>query len=161
MHRGFQILALGLVLAAMAYAISYLAGTAETRQLLHSPQPELAWLKKAYQLSDADFARISQLHNAYLPKCAAHCRRIDELNQNLERALSEASTVTPEIKTLLAERAEERADCQAEMLDHFFQVSRTMPPEQGRRYLDWVQRHTALQEPAMVDHAEPSGLKHH
>jgi hypothetical protein len=30
------------------------------------------------------------------------------------------------------------------MLQHFYEVSRTMPPEQGRRYLAWVQERTIL-----------------
>ena len=155
MRRGLQILGLGLIVAGLAYAGFYFAGTARSRELLHSPQPELAWLKQEYHLSDAEFARISQLHNAYLPKCAAHCRRIDELNQKLESALAGTSGMTPEIKAILAERAQERADCQTEMLEHFFEVSRTMPAEQGRRYLAWVQDQTCLQEPTMVNHAGP------
>ncbi len=36
------------------------------------------------------------------------------------------------------EIAQLRADCQKETLRHFLAVSRLMPPEQGRRYLDWV-----------------------
>ena len=35
------------------------------------------------------------------------------------------------------------------MLKHFFEVSRTMPPEQGRRYLTWVQEQTCLREQTM------------
>jgi hypothetical protein len=30
------------------------------------------------------------------------------------------------------------------MLRHFFQVSQTMPPEQGRRYLAWVKEKAFL-----------------
>ena len=45
----------------------------------------------------------------------------------------------------MAERAKMRADCEAEMLEHFLEVSRTMPPEQGRRYLAWVEQQTFLE----------------
>jgi len=160
MRRGFQILALGVVVAALAYAGFYVAGTARSRQMLHSPQPELAWLKQKYHLSDAEFTRISQLHNAYLPQCAKRCRQITELNRKLDSALAGASGLTPEIKALLTERAEVRAVCQTEMLEHFFAVSRTMPPEQGRRYLAWVQAQTCLQEPTMMNHSEPEEMGH-
>jgi hypothetical protein len=30
------------------------------------------------------------------------------------------------------------------MLRHFLEVSRTMPPEQGQRYLQWVEQQTCL-----------------
>lgn len=161
MFRGYQILVLGVVVAALAYAGFYLAGTARSRQMLHSPQPELAWLKQEYHLSDAEFARISKLHNAYLPQCEARCRKIAEVSAKLEKALAGASGVTPEIKELLAERANMRAQCQAEMLEHFFAVSRTMPPEEGRRYLAWVQQQTCFEDTMMAGHEMPTGTAHH
>ncbi len=30
------------------------------------------------------------------------------------------------------------------MMQHFYEVSRAMPPEQGKRYLAWVQSETLL-----------------
>ncbi len=39
------------------------------------------------------------------------------------------------------------------MLKHFFEVSRAMSPEQGRRYLAWVQEQTCLRE-QMMNHSE-------
>ena len=157
MHRGFQILGLGLALAVLAYACVYLAGTARSRELLRSPQPELAWLQAEFHLSDAELAHITQLHEAYLPKCAVHCRRIAELNEQLATAVAGAKGVTPEITALLAERSRERTACQAEMLQHFFEVSQTMPPKEGERYLAWVQQ-TCLDEPMMANHAAMTGM---
>lgn len=154
MRRGLLILGCGLIAAGLAYACFYHIGTAKSREWLNSPQPELVWLKQEYRLSDEEFARISQLHNAYLPKCAERCRRIAEMNRQLEQAFGEATEVTPAIKTLLAERADMRVMCQTEMLEHFFEVSRTMPAEQGRRYLAWVQSTTCLQEDVMAGHSE-------
>jgi hypothetical protein len=58
--------------------------------------------------------------------------------------LAETNTVTPEIERTLAQAAAFRAECQAKMLQHFYEVSRTMPAEQGRRYLQWVQQQTVL-----------------
>jgi hypothetical protein len=77
------------------------------------------------------------------------CRRIDQLNDTLSNALATTTRVTQEIEMLLSERAQMRASCQAEMLKHFFEVSRTMPPEQGKRYLAWVCENTCLREQAM------------
>ena len=153
MRRGFSILGFGVIAAVIAYGCFYLVGTANSRQWLQSPQPELAWLKQEFKLSDSEFVRISQLHQAYLPQCRERCRRLNEMNDKLEQALAGVSGLTPEIENLLAERAKMRADCQAEMLKHFFEVSRTMPPAQGKRYLSWVQKQTCLREQTM-DHAE-------
>ncbi len=63
--------------------------------------------------------------------------------------LFQITNVTPEIEGLLAERAKTRADCEAEMLKHFLAVSRTMPAEQGRRYLAWVEEQTCLRGTGM------------
>ena len=151
MRRGILILALGMAGAVVAYCCFYLMGTATPRALLRSTQPELAWLKHEFNLSDTEFTRISQLHAGYLPQCKERCRRIDELNDKLSNTLASATQVTPELEKLLTDRAQMRATCQAEMLKHFFEVSRTMPPEQGKRYLAWARDNTCLRERAM-DH---------
>ena len=151
MKRGLLILALGLVGAVVAFCCVYLMGTATPRALRQSAQPELAWLKHEFNLGDSEFERISVLHAGYLPQCQERCRRVDELNDKLTNALATATQVTPDIETLLKERAQMRATCQSEMLKHFFEVSRTMPPEQGKRYLAWVRDNTCLREQAM-DH---------
>ncbi|MBI3415271.1 MAG: hypothetical protein HY043_08120 [Verrucomicrobia bacterium] len=166
MRRGILILALGVVGAAVAYCCFYLMGTATPRALMRSAQPELAWLKHEFNLGDAEFTRISQLHAGYLPQCMERCRHIEQLNSKLSNALATATQVTPEIEKILNERAQIRATCQAEMLKHFFEVSRTMPAEQGKRYLAWVRENTCLREQAM-DHgldthaAEATPASHH
>ncbi|MBN9689035.1 MAG: periplasmic heavy metal sensor [Verrucomicrobia bacterium] len=151
MKRGLLILAIGVVGAVAAYFCVYLMGTARPRAMMKSPRPELAWLKHEFNLGDAEFTRISQLHAGYLPQCMERCRRIDQLNGTLSSALATTTQITPEIEKLLRERAQMRASCQTEMLKHFFEVSRTMPPEQGKRYLAWVREHTCLREDTM-DH---------
>ena len=144
MKKGAVILLLGLFLSAAAFAGFYYLGTARCRAMMRQPQPELAWLKKEFNLSDAEFARISQLHQAYLPKCRERCRRIEEQSAKLEQLLTQSTNVTPEIHAVLNERGKMRADCEAEMLQHFLEVSRTMPSEQGRRYLARVQQQSSL-----------------
>lgn len=161
MRRGLWILGLGVIVAALAYAAFYFAGTARSRQWLHSPQPELAWLKQEYHLSDAEFARLTKLHNAYLPQCEARCREIAALNTRLQQALTTSATVTPEIRKLLQERARMEATCQTEMLKHFYAVSRTMPPDEGRRYLAWVQQQTCFQDGMMNAHQMSPEMMHH
>ncbi|HWX23070.1 MAG TPA: periplasmic heavy metal sensor [Candidatus Binatia bacterium] len=152
MKKGLLILVLGLVVATAGFASFYYLGTTSCRGMMQQPKPELAWLKQQFHLSDQEFARVSQLHDAYLPQCAARCQRIQEENAKLRDLFTQATDLTPEIQNLLAERAKMRADCEAEMMKHFLAVSRTMPPEQGRRYLAWVEQQTFLRGHEMENH---------
>jgi len=144
MKRSWLILISGIAVALLAYGGLYYAGTADCRSLERSKAPELAWLKEKFHLTDAEFARISQMHDAYLAGCAERCRRIDLKNAELKELLARTNTVTPEIEKALADAALLRAECQKAMLQHFYAVSQTMPPEQGKRYLPWVQERTVL-----------------
>jgi len=150
MKRPALILIGGLALATAAYCAVYFTGTVRHRELLENNRPELAWLKDEFHLGDAEFKRITELHDAYLPQCKEMCRRIDAKNAELKDALAKTNTVTPGIETKLTEAAQLRAECQRSMLKHFFEVSRTMPPEQGRRYLQWVQERTFLSSSGMM-----------
>ncbi len=149
MKKGVLILVLGLVAAAAAYSCVYLACTASARSLQKSDKPELAWLKEEFDLSDADFKRVTELHATYLPQCRDMCREIDAHNVKLQALVVGATDMTPEITAALTESARLRSECQSMMLRHFFQVSQTMPPEQGRRYLSWVKQKAFLPDYGM------------
>ncbi len=142
MKRAFIIVISGLLLAATAYCGFYFLGSAAERNLALSQTPELAWLKQEFHLDDAEFQRISELHAAYQMHCAEMCSRIAAKNSELQALLARNNTVTPEIRMKLSEAAQIRADCQAAMLAHFCEVSRTMPPAEGKRYLAWVSEKT-------------------
>jgi hypothetical protein len=163
MRKPVFIILLGLVAALAGFAGLYLAGTARSRELMRHPQPELAWLQKEFGLSGAELERIVRLHEAYLPQCAERCRSIEEKNVKLRELMAQSADVTPEIETLIAERSRMRAECEAEMLRHFVAVSRTMPPEQGRRYLAWVERQSSLRAEGMEQRhrADHSAHAHH
>lgn len=144
MQKSVLILVLGFLAAAAAYGCIYFVCISPVRSLQQSDRPELGWLKEEFKLSDDDFKRVSELHSAYLPECRDMCRRIDAQNRKIEMLLSGATNMTPEITTALTESSRLRAECQGMMLHHFFQVSQTMPPEQGRRYLVWVKEKAFL-----------------
>jgi hypothetical protein len=150
MKKGVSILLLGLVVAAAAYGCIYLAGTSSARNLERSSQPELAWLKAEFNLSDAEFKRISELHAAYLPQCAEMCEKVNVQNQRLKELMGATNQMTPEIESVIAERARLRGLCQRNMLQHFYDVGRTMPPEQARRYLAWVEERSCLASEGMM-----------
>jgi hypothetical protein len=109
---------------------------------LSNPADDLSWLRQEFGLSDAEMARIRQLHEGYLPRCAEMCTRIASKKAELEATLAGATNVDSSAEQELTELAELRARCQAQMLRHFQEVSRAMPPEQGRRYLAEMQRLT-------------------
>ena len=142
--KSAAILIAGLLVCVTAFCGFYYIGSASHRELLNGQTPELAWLKKEFNLSDAELSRITKLHDAYQPHCKEMCRRIDEQGVKLKKLLTGTNTMTAEIESALAESARLRADCQRDMLRHLFEVSQTMPPEQGRRYLAWISERTFI-----------------
>ena len=151
MKRAILILVLGVIVGIIGYWCADVAWSSRARSLQQSGQPELAWLKEEFGLSDTQFKRISELHESYLPQCRSMCDKIDAQNTRLEQILRGAANVTPELDQALAETARLRTECQAVMLRHFFEVSGTMQPEQGRRYLSWVVGKAFLASYAMDD----------
>ncbi|HMP84252.1 MAG TPA: periplasmic heavy metal sensor [Verrucomicrobiota bacterium] len=140
MKRALLILVAGVLLGVLAGGSTYLVRTSPHRAMLRDSQPELAWLQHEFKLNDDEFERVATLHNAYLKQCAEMCERIAGTNQLVSRQIAADLAVTPEVERLLADSAALRVQCQKEMLAHFLEVSRTMPPEQGRRYLAWMEK---------------------
>ena len=140
MKRSWLIIVGGLALEVCAYLCIYFGKTVTERSVERSNRPELAWLQMEFHLTDAQLARVMELHNAYAPKCDEMCRAIDAKNTEIQKLLAATNVVTPEITQALAEAGEIRAECETAMLDHFYKVAATMPPEQAKRYLDWVQQ---------------------
>lgn len=151
MRRELLVVLTGVLLAVAGYAAGRLLPSASQRAMLRAPQPELAWLKHEFQISDAEFARVTALHDAYLPRCAELCRQIEERKEALRTAFAASQSLTQETDRLLAEIAQIRLECHRNMLRHFLEVSRTMPESQAKRYLDWVQARTILAEDAMAE----------
>jgi hypothetical protein len=164
MRRSLLIL-LAMVLAGAAIAgASYLLGCRICARQLAGSGDDLAWLRREFRLSDAEMQRIRQLHEGYLPKCRENCARIAAKKKELQAALDRAQGMTPEAQQKLAEVAALRAQCQANMLGHFYKVSQAMPPEQGRRYLAEMQRltlgfHEQIENTMSSDTSSPHG--HH
>jgi len=156
MKPAVLILVLGIALAGAAYCGFYFLGSASQRDLMKSPAPELAWLKKEFNLSEKEFSRVSALHAAYRPQCEERCRRIAAKNAELKALLNQTNALTTEVEKKLTEASELRLECQQAMLKHFIEVSQTMPPEQGKRYLAWVEERTFLPDYGMGMEMEKS-----
>ena len=150
MKRALFILLSGLILCGVSFYGLYFIKSAPERSVLREEQPELAWLKEEFKLSDADYRKVCELHEAYLPKCEEMCHRIAVKNAELRQLIAQTNQVTPAITRTLEEASLLRAECHKGMLAHFFAVSQAMPTEQGKRYLEWVEKQTLLQNSGMM-----------
>jgi hypothetical protein len=99
---------------------------------------DLSWLKREFRLSDVEMQRVRQLHEGYLPQCREMCGKIAAKQEEVSEVLAKGQA--PDEK--LVELGTLRAQCQAQMLRHFQEVSQAMPAEQGKRYLSEMQRLT-------------------
>jgi hypothetical protein len=139
MRRSLLVLLVVLLAGAAIAGTSYLLARRICVSQLAPSGDDLAWLRDEFHLGDAEMQNIRQLHEGYLPKCRENCALIAAKKQELQAALDQGQGMTPEAQQKLAEVAALRAKCQGNMLAHFYEVSRAMPPEQGRRYLAEMQ----------------------
>jgi hypothetical protein len=135
MNRSLVIVLGALALGAAVFAGSYFTAQRASIAYCANPADDLSWLHVEFHLSDADMARMRQLHEGYLPQCAKMCALIAAKKAEVQAALANGTNVTAEAQKKLTELGELRAQCQGEMLRHFITVSQAMPPEEGRRYL--------------------------
>src|SRR3974377_2360439 len=127
MRRSLLILLAMLLSGAVITGASFLLARQGCAHQLAGGGDDVAWLRREFRLSDAEMQRIRQLHEGYLPKCHENCALIAAKKQELQAALDEGQGMTPEAQQKLAEVAALRAKCQANMLAHFYEVSRAMP----------------------------------
>src|ERR1051325_388368 len=142
MRRPLFILVGLLAVGAAVFAGSFFVSRQICMKEACNPADDLAWLRQEFHLSDAEMTRVRQLHEGYMPKCAEMCARIAAKKKEVEAALNGMTNINAESELKLKELGELRAQCQAQMLQHFVEVSRAMPAEQGRRYLAEMQRLT-------------------
>ena len=142
MNRSLIILLGALALGAAVFAGSYFTAQRATVMCCVQPTDDLNWLRTEFHLSDAEMAHIRELHEGYLPKCGEMCAKIAAKKRELDSVLGNGTNLTAEAQTKINEVAALRAQCQAQMLQHFISVSQAMPPEQGKRYLAEMKRLT-------------------
>jgi hypothetical protein len=142
MNRSLILLLGALALGAAIFGGSYFVAQRASVLCCATPTDDLSWLRDEFHLGDAEMTRIRELHEGYLPKCAEMCAKIAAKKAELESALGGGTNLTAEVQTKLTDLAGLRAQCQAQMLQHFATVSQAMPPEQGHRYLAEMQKLT-------------------
>jgi hypothetical protein len=131
MRRSLLILfAVVVASVALGFGVYRLTGHLCAAHLVRSTD-DLNWLRTEFRLSDAEMARIRQLHDGYLPQCQDFCDRIAAKKREVAEALGTGTNITTAVEQKITEVATLRAQCQAAMLRHFVDVSRVMPSEQG------------------------------
>jgi len=142
MKRSYLVVILALLASAGVFLASHQLAAHFCARSVARADDDLLWLKQEFRLTDAELTRIRALHNGYLPQCGKMCARIAAKKRELEQSLSGETNVTAVAEQKLSELAALRAQCQAQMLRHFVEVSQAMPPEPGQRYLAEMQRLT-------------------
>jgi hypothetical protein len=135
MRRALLILLVTAAVSLAGYLVSYELATRPAKCMMEHPNAGMVWLKREYHLSDAQYARIAQMHGDYRPTCERMCRRIAEANAKVRALIDSNSTATPETEAALKEWALLQNECRVAMLRHVYAVSAEMPPEEGRRYI--------------------------
>ena len=85
--------------------------------------PELAWLRVDLKLSDAQFAKASELHVAYRPTSVEMCRSIAEAHAKLESLTHGSRAISPELEDAIRDHARVHAECHKKMLEHLYQTA--------------------------------------
>jgi hypothetical protein len=158
MNRSLVILLGALVLAAAVFAGSYFVS--QRACVMTRSADDLSWLRDEFHLSDAEIVRVRQLHEGYMPQCAKMCALIAAKSTEVQTALGSGTNVTAEAQRKLTELGELRAQCQAQMIQHFVTVSQAMPPEQGQRYLAEMKKLT-LGSHEEIEQSMSAGHEHH
>jgi hypothetical protein len=162
MNRSLIILLGALALGAAIFAGSYFASQRATVMCCTNPADDLSWLRTEFHLGDAEMARIRELHEGYEPKCAEMCAQIAARKSELVAIVGTGTNLSAEAQIKLNEIAGLRAQCQAQMLQHFVAVSQAMPAEQGERYLAEMKRLTLGDHETMEQSMSgDTGHEHH
>lgn len=162
MNRSLAILLGALTLATAVFAGSYFTSQRVCVVTMTRSADDLSWLRDEFHLSDAEMSRVRQLHEGYMPQCAKMCALIAAKKAEVQTALANGTNVTADAQKKLTELGELRAQCQAQMLQHFITVSQAMPPEQGRRYLAEMKKLTlGFHEEIEQSMSNDAGHEHH
>ena len=136
MKRALILLAIAVVAGVAAFCFTRSHKMAERQELRLDAMPELAWIRTDLKLSDEQFAKVSELHSAYRPRCMEMCGRISQAHEKVEAAARSGGSMTPELKAAIQEHAETHAQCQQAMLKHIYETAAVLDKEQAARYLE-------------------------
>lgn len=135
MKRGLVLLALAVIAGVAAFCLTRSHQMAEHRALRLDSMPELTWVRTDLKLTDEQFAKVSELHRAYRPKCEDMCARISEADEKVMTEARQSEAMTSDLESAIRERAQTHAQCQQAMLKHIYETAAVLDKEQAARYL--------------------------
>ncbi len=152
MKRILLFLLLGLGLGSGAHVLYY---SLRQPPVYDARGGELAWLKAELQLTDAQFARISELHEASNPRLRSLAAQIAELQKEFV-AFETARRTTDTVDFIeFARFVEARRNVSRERLDSLRQLvsatANVMTPAQRERYLGLVRAPEPMGSPTLLN----------
>lgn len=148
MKKFLALLALAIAVGFGSYALVYQRAMESVVVTPDGTDAELAWLKREFALTPAQYEKALTLHHAYRPICAGHCDRYLAAHRRLAELLKQQTAWSPEAAAIIAERARIQSECHASMLKYAYDIAAGMTPEQGRRYLDMIKLQLVEGDPA-------------
>ncbi len=136
MKKGALILLIAILSGACAFMLVRTSISHAKSGSLLDTMPELSWVKSEFELSDDQFEKVQQLHEAYRPECVAMCERIWKAHERLDKAARGGKELTPELSAAINDHAQVHAECQQKMMHHLYQTAAVMNEDQAKRYLD-------------------------
>lgn len=147
MKKSLLVLGLAILTGIVVYQLSYTWTLAEQKPAMGT-DAELAWLGREFSLSPVQFEKVSALHVAYTPICAAHCTNYIAAHRRLTALLQSRTAWSPEVGTAIAEQARIQAECHGAMLKYAYEVAACMSPAESARYLEMIKRQLTDGDPA-------------
>ena len=137
MKKGLLLLAVAVMAGMTAFCVMrWHQGAQQQSGIALDAMAELEWLRTELQLTEAQFAKLRDLHTAYRPKCVEMCRLISEAHAKTEALAIANRVITPEYQAALKQHADVHVDCQIAMLKHLYETAATLNEDQAKRYLD-------------------------
>lgn len=144
-----------LALAALTYTAITRCITQQARAILSSDDPQLNWLKNEYQLTEDQFQKIKELHEAHDRQCVIGCEQLAQSQQALREAILSGRTSGPDYEKILEAWRQQTRQSQDAIVNHMNEVSAVMGGEKGRRYREQVFERLIL--PRRTPHIDDEG----
>ena len=125
MQRGLLVLAL---------VIGVGVGTAVVSKHIFQ-EPPTAWLCREYGLNQQQVDQLKEPEKEYAYRCGHLCGEMCKANSDLETLALGSDSITPEVRAAVVVTDRIRTETRLEMLDHFYSIAATLPPERRHDYL--------------------------
>lgn len=111
---------------------------AAREEVLLDSMSELSWIKTELGATDAQLAKVKEMHLAYRPKCEELCHRISTAHAKVEKLSRASRGITSELDAAIREHARTHAECQTAMLEHIYRTAALLDAQQATRYIETV-----------------------